>query len=110
MMCLYPSRCRRRYDRRTVSAVIRAERSLEELKTLAPALSISDVPVQCMMDMEVAQSSRIEVTEVTLESMLRAGIAAEMSGRLCGRRSTAGAPLTRCTVVRCCTDIRWTPY
>ena len=29
-----------RYDRRTVSAVIRAERSLEELKTLGRALPI----------------------------------------------------------------------
>ena len=61
-----------RYDQRTVSAVIRAERSLEELKTLTPV--ISDVPVRCMVDREVVQSSRIEGVEVTLESMVRDGI------------------------------------
>lgn len=63
-----------RYDRRTVSAVIRAERSLEELKTLARALPISDVPDRCMVDMEVAQSSQIEGVGVTMEDMLRADI------------------------------------
>lgn len=63
-----------RYDQRTVSAVIRAERSLEELKTLARALPISDVPARCMVDREVVQSSQIEGVGVTMESMLRDGI------------------------------------
>ena len=60
------------YDQRTVSAVIRAERSLEGLKTLIPV--ISDMPVRCMVDREVVESSRIEGVGVTLESMLRAGV------------------------------------
>ena len=63
-----------RYDQRTVSAMIRAERSLEELKTLARALPISDVPARCMVDREVVQSSQIEGVGVTMESMLRDGI------------------------------------